>query len=437
MTWLAPWFLAGGVLAALAVVGAHLLARHRPPRATLPTARFVPASKPVSSTRLSPPSDRALLALRALACLLVAAAFARPVLAPRGGSLARVVVLDRSHAVGDHAAAAAAARAELRAGDLLVLFDSAAGAPLEGAAAQGALASLPSTPVAGSLSAGLAAAMRAGAALRTRADSVELVVVSPFAAAEHDAATMRLRDAWPGRVRLVDVAPRSDSLPPATVLLRAAADDPLRATIVLAGLEGDEATANRRLVRARASAGDSAWVRAGTGRVLVEWPADSASAAEWRRERADSMGGVVARGAAVVAPFARTRRPPAGRAVARWADGEPMATETPLGEGCVRRVALDLPASGDLVLRPAMQRLLRALTGPCALPGEDAIALPSRGNEHASIERAGAAASSRALARLVGRDGGDSPLAPWLLAFGALLLVVELFVRDRARQVPA
>ncbi|HYD51551.1 MAG TPA: BatA domain-containing protein [Gemmatimonadaceae bacterium] len=409
MTWLAPSLLLLGLVGALGVVAAHLLARHRPRRAVLPTARFVPSARPVAATRLSRPADRALLALRALAVLLVAAAFARPALLPRAGSVARVVLLDRSSHVADSAAARALATRALREPDRLVAFDT------------------------GSLSAGLAAAMRAGAALRHQADSIELVVVSPATPPEIDAATARLRAAWPGRIRHLRVpAPRGDTTPPRATI-RAAERDVLRATLAVAGLLADDATATRRIARTAPSSGDSAWVRGAAGRVLVVWPAGDAPAG-WRRV-IDTVRAAASRGEVLVAPFARTLVPPDGAVAARWVDGQPMATERPLGAGCIRYVALDLPSAGDLALRPATQRMVLALLAPCLRAGEDAMRVaPTPAPVDWLAGDAGAPlASARALARRAPSRGASSPLVPWLLAGGALLLLVELAVRGRAR----
>ena len=87
-------------------------------------------------------------------------------------------------------------------GDALFAFDSAAhdlrGDPRVLSFRSGTSIGVPSR---GSLSAALAAAMRAASSLRGDADSVELVLISPFAAEEFDAATSAIRAAWPGRIR--------------------------------------------------------------------------------------------------------------------------------------------------------------------------------------------------------------------------------------------
>jgi hypothetical protein len=127
----------------------------------------------------------------------------------------------------------------------------------------------------------------------------------------------------------------------------------------------------------------------------------------------------------VVATLGRRAVGDSGTIVARWADGSAAARERMLGAGCVRTVGVALPASGDLPLRPAFQRVARGLLSPCA--------------SHAPIH----AADSVAIARLtegkplVGagelRDGAQapSPIVPWLLGLALLCALAELAIRDR------
>ena len=362
MSFLAPWFLAGAALAAAGVVALHFLAFQRPRPAVLPTARFLPDRPARAASPARRPRDLLLLALRVLLVLLVGAAFARPVPEPRRRPVARVVALDMSRAVGDAAAARDSARGLLREGDVLVAFDSAARV-VDGAATDTLLRAATSGPAAarGSLSAALVAALRTAPALRERADSVELVLVSPLATEEVDAATASLRALWRGRARLVRVAGVADTAPPAPALaVRAPAADPVLAAAALARPLAD--TARVRVVRGAPSAADTAWARAGG--VVVHWPAAGERPA-WPRARVDTSGAVVTDGGSVVAAFERRWAPPPGRAVAWWADGEPAATETPLGAGCVRRVAVVVPEVGDVALAPSFRRLLDAVAARC------------------------------------------------------------------------
>ncbi len=60
MSFLAPWMMAAGVLAAMGVFALHLLTTRRPPAVMLPTARFVPESEVRAVARASRPTSTAL-----------------------------------------------------------------------------------------------------------------------------------------------------------------------------------------------------------------------------------------------------------------------------------------------------------------------------------------------------------------------------------------
>ena len=103
MTFLAPWALVAGALAAVGLMVLHLVARQRPAAYPLPTARFVPDRRTLVSRMSRRPRDLLLLLIRVLLVLSAAAAFARPVLTPRRNSVLRVLLVDRSAAVADFA----------------------------------------------------------------------------------------------------------------------------------------------------------------------------------------------------------------------------------------------------------------------------------------------------------------------------------------------
>jgi hypothetical protein len=140
-----------------------------------------------------------------------------------------------------------------------------------------------------------------------------------------------------------------------------------------------------------------------------------------------------------VAPFVRRAAldEPAGgggRVVARWADGRPAAVEHADGAGCVRRVAVAVPQTGDAALRAGFRAVLPVLLGPCGgtpdlapLPDAAAAALAGRGPLLAAAplraelappapDRLGAALLGAALAALLGelavrrrrRDAADA-----------------------------
>lgn len=423
MTWIAPWALAIAGAAATVAGLLHLLARDRPPRWLLPTARFVAAGSARATRRARTPRDLPLLALRIAALILAGAAFAGPVFAPAGGTIARVVLLDRSAAAADPAGAVALARARLNAGDRLVLFDTIAtpvAAGQESATLDSLLRSAPAGDRA-SLSAGLVAAMRVAGEAASAADSVALVVVSPLRRVD-DAATLSIRRLWPGRVELVDVRARGspDSLDAldAQPRVRGPSGDALVAAARLAGATpaaGSPAEGRGvLLVRGEATAADSAFARAGG--TLVAWPMRAGSGAP-----ADTVGGFVIGGMVVPFPAVRRDHPPAGRALARWVDGAPAITESALDAGCIRTAAVALPAAGDVTLRAPFQRALRDLLRPCAQ--RTPAAMPD------SVRAALAGAGPLATAAALRGDTTRAPATPWLLGAALALLLLEPLLR--------
>ena len=435
MSFLAPGFLALAAAASVAVIGLHFLARQQPRAAPFPTARFVPDLAARAPSRSTRPADLVLLLLRVLTVLLVGTAFARPVLDVGRRPVARIILVDRSRAVRAGAEVRDSARALLAAGDVMVLFDSTARVTRDGAADSLAAATPSGAP--GSLSAALVAAAREAPEAARSADSLELVVVSPLAREEWDAATADLRHSWRGRARLVRVA-GAEAGPASDVDARAGPGDPLRATLALMGRA--RAGGAVRLVRDRLSAADSAWARG--GQVLVFWPADPA-AAGWSGGSRDTVGAVVAQGAVVVAPFARVASPfagrpsqgvhapgvapdpAAGRVVARWVDGEPAAVERRLGAGCERDVAVPIATEGDLALRTATQRFVAAMSAPCG--GERQWA-PLSDSLTGVLRGGGPLLPARLVPR---REAQLVPASAWLLLAALLGLLAESAVRAR------
>lgn len=420
-------WVAGGV--ALATVALHLLAWRRPPESLLPTARFAPERPVRMVSRAVRPADLALLVLRVALVLLVGFALAGLTVAPRREGTAHVVVVDRSREAGAGSAVANAARRELRAGDALVTFDSVArevASPSVDSLAE------KSSGAPGSVSAALVAATRAARRLERAHDSVEIVIVSPFAAGEIDAATASIRATWRGAVRVVragDVP--NDSVASGRATVRSPAGDPVAAALALAG--DTPGGADVRVTRDAPTAADSAWAVA--GHALVVWP--SATPSGWPARRvADTVFAVTAPGAhgamgwslppaTVVAPLARTVAPPPGRVVARWSDGEPAATELSLGSGCVRAVAVPVPSVGDLALTPAFGRFVRRMVEPCgAVTGGSAVG--------DSVLAATIPAAPPPGADLAARKATVMPrssLTPWLLGLALLAALAELVVR--------
>lgn len=424
MTWLAPGFLVAGVVGALAVVALHLIALQRPQRYPLPTARFVPPAAARAASLTSQPTDLVLLLLRALAILLLGAAFARPVLTPARTAVRQVLIVDRTDANASATELRDSVAAYLQPGDALILLDSVA---VPGTAADvDSLAGAALVHARASLAAGLIAARRTAALLADSTDSARMVVVSPFAreSVVGDASFDLVRAGWPGALLPVRVTGRVDSASLSPIAVPDGDDDPL---VAGARLAGAVAAASVRLWRDQPV--DSAW--ATEGGVALVWP--SSLPQGWsERPVPDTVGALVVAGRAVlVAPLERWWSAPEGiRVVARWVDGEPAAVEQPLGTGCIRTVGVPLPVKGDVTLRPEFATVLRALSAPCG--GARELTPVGEG----TLERiAGNGVPTVSLDPL--RPANErSPLVPWLLALAMSLLLVEWLVRSRPSSIP-
>ena len=421
MTFAVPFFAWAAAGVALATVALHLLAWRRPPESPLPTARFVPERPIRMVSRAVKPTDLGLLALRVLLVLLIGFALAGPVLAPRRDGAARVLVIDRSGSVGSGAEVAARARDAFRAGDAVVVFDSMAREVTSPTA--DSVGTVAASHGAGSLSAPLILANRAARRLARVRDSVSIVIISPFTTNEIDAATASIRQTWPGPVRLVRAgAIPNDTAPPSRVAVRPATGDPVAVALALGSpVAGGNGI---RVVRDAPTAADSAWARAGNA--LVVWPV--VTPGDWpRRATADTAFGVATVGsgpATVVAAFARTAAPPPGGVVARWSDGDVAATETTLGDGCVRSVSVLVPTAGDLAVTSGFRRFVERVAEPCAraraVASDSLLAsvLPSENATDAS-PRDDVAAGNEAQRTLVAR----------LLGLALAAAVAEMFLR--------
>jgi hypothetical protein len=409
MTFLAPWWLGAAALLGGAVVVLHLLARRRPRSFFFPTARFVPDRPATSAALAARPSDLPLLLLRLLLVLLLGAAFAQPVVSSRGRT-SRIVLLDQSRLASPLDSGSAQL---VGAADAIIAFDTSA---RQVPSAEDALRLEP-TGARGSLSAGLVAAIRLASEQARNRDSLFLTIISPFSVEEFDAATLRIREQWNGGISLVPTPPRVPiegripvALPP---------DDPLAAALALMEPDGHLPS---RLVRGNATALDSAWARGGG--TLVIWPRDLA-AAGWPPGPGDTAGGVAVDDQAVVAAFPRDFVPPPGTVTAAWADGRPAATTVPAEKGCIRNVAIAVPAAGDLALRESFLRLTRSLLSPCSgwidparAPAAWLDSLQGSPGPHSSVITAG-------------DKERETPANRWLLLTAVLVFVSEPLLRRR------
>lgn len=427
MTFLAPGFLFASLAVAAAIVALHFIVIRQPRAAILPTARFVPDTRATTAARDRRPSDLLLMLLRVLTALAAGAGLAKPVLTPSRSAQARVILVDVSRSARDSLAVRESVRALWRNQDALVLFDSSA--RLVAGNIGDSMGALRPTDKRGNLSAALIAALRAGSSLRDRADSLELIVVSPFAREELDAATDTIRRLWPGKARLVRVGGYvADSAQFAGKLdIKADANDPLAVTV---GIARSASTA--MAVIDRGSSQDSPT----TGGALIEWPVAGRPSGAVPRSARDTVGGVMAGDAVVVATFERAWMfsPDSLRGaevIARWVDGQPAAIEKPNGAGCTRSVAIPVTPVGDLVIRHDWIRFVASLSGPCA---SVTSLTPADPTEVARLEGKGGLAPREAFQPLT---DAHSPLASWLFALALVAAIGELFVRRRARDTTA
>ena len=420
MTFLAPWAMAIAGLAAAGVVALHLVARQRPAAYQLPTARFIPDQRTLVSRVATRPRGLLLLALRVLLLLFAGAAFARPVRSPTRGTVARIVLLDRSRSVANAADAVARARALSKGSAIttVIAFDTTA-TVLTGDAWD-SLAAAGRSERPGSLTAALVAARRVSASLAQRADSIQLHLLSPLAADEFDDATDLARSAWPGFVHVDRVALRPDSSGGWRLDRPLAESDQLGPA--MASVRSASGARVTRLVRGAPDGSDSAFARAGG--TVVQW--DTAAAP---RLAAD---GLAVGDDVIVATLGRIVLGQTGRVVARWADGTRAAVEQTVGEGCMREVGIMLPAAGDIALHPPFQRMARALLAPCGVATTEVVADSSLMARLAGTGSGAAPASAF-------RIGADqpTPLARWLLAAAIACAIAEMILRARHAPEPA
>jgi hypothetical protein len=446
MTFLAPGFLFASLAVAATIAALHFIVTRQPRSSILPTARFVPDTRATTIAPAKRPSDLLPMLLRVLTVLAAGAALARPVLWPSRRPNARVVLVDVSRSARDSLAIRDSVLTVYRRGDALVIFDSAARVVTGNVG--DSVARLSPGNKRGNLSAALIAALRAGSSLREQADSLELVIVSPFANEELDPATDSIRRLWRGTARIVRAGVEGGgnvaTAAPAKIDISAEADDPLAITV---GLVRVGPGTNAFIDRAPLSGGSGATPPANAaavnaaavtpaGTVLIDWPATNRPRGAVGRSPMDTIGGVVTTDTRVIAPFERRWAFPADSlrgvdVIARWADGEPAAIERPTDSGCVRSVAIPVATVGDLAIRHDFIRFVTAIMRPCARVTAMTPADPA------------------SVARLVGRGGlapreafqspfqsssdTRSTLAPWLIALAIAAAVSELFVRRRAR----
>jgi hypothetical protein len=432
MTFLAPGYLLASLAIAAAIAALHFILVRQPRAGILPTARFIPDSQAKAVAAARRPSDIAVMLLRMLTIIAAGAALAKPVLTPSRRPTARVILADVSRSAKDTAALRDSVRAVYRDGDALVFFDSAARLVVGNIG--DSVSALHAGLTRGNLGAALIAALRSGSTLRDRADSLELVIISPFAREELDAATDSIRKLWPGRARLVAIGGAGPDTATAsgTLEIEAAADDPLAVTVPISRhvVRGNALITRGPRFASAGVARSGADGSAGVGQILIEWPAAGRPPFAVPRARSDTASGVIVGDHGVVAPFARRWSfPPdslrGAEVIGRWYDGEPAAIEKPEGTACVRSVAIPVTPVGDLVIRSDWAHLVAELSRPCAAVTSLVRADPS---DIAPLTGAGGLASRDAFEPVTNTR---STLAPWLFGLAVAAAIAELFLRKR------
>jgi hypothetical protein len=417
VTFLAPGFFIASLAVAAGVIALHFIVTRQPRAGILPTARFVPSLPATATAKHTRPSDLLLMLLRVLLVLAAGAGLARPILKPSRGAEARVILADGSRSTRDRTSLRDSVKSLYRNHDALILFDSTA-------RAVNGPDSMEVSNAKGNLGAAMIAAQRAASALRDRADSIELVIVSPFAAEEFDNATLQIRQLWPGRARLVNIGSGPDSSIVKSLDVKAAADDPIQ---IASGFARRFPDVNALIVR------DGSTPASAANRAIVYWPAAGRPRGAVQRAKADLIGGVGSGSNLVVAPFERKWifNPDSIRGatvVARWINGEPAAVEWNQGSACVRSVAIPVAAKGDLVLRDDFSRLVASLAGEC---GSVAALKPA---DPQLVEGLRGPASLASRGSFPPRGDVRSTIAPWLIALAIALAIAELFVRRRRNE---
>ncbi|MGQ0646933.1 MAG: BatA domain-containing protein [Gemmatimonadaceae bacterium] len=396
-------------IACVAILLLHLLSWRRPRPRPLPTARFLPPAAQPSRFRRIELSDVAVLLLRLGAISSLGVAVAGPAVTWRRAGLARVIVVDRSRAVGSATDVADSVRALTTglAETRLVAFDSTAtvSTPDEW------LASPRTTAARGEPGAGLVAGIREAVDLSRRFARVEIVLISPMVAEEASPALLEIARASTTPVRFVRVAPASATSPPARE--GAALPPPEDAIGAAAWSAWGVVPGHLRLVRGAATSRDSVFAR--SGGTLVVWPIVAGAGGETEALTAGDV--------AVVGPWTRGATVAAGTTMARWNDGADAATQRPLGIGCIREVGVGVPDRGDATLRPAFLHLVRSITVPCVSPD----LRPLTAGELSWLS----SGVSTGTPAFTGADAANVWLQRLLLGLTVLLLGVEWWLRDR------
>jgi hypothetical protein len=368
LTFAAPWIMWLAGIGVLALGALHLLSVRQPPELLLPTARFVPDGTSRAVARRPRPNDLLLLLLRVLVLLAAAAAVAGTRCTASQGHTLQLVAYDAARPARD--------TVRWRAAVTRTLPDRAT---VEWIAVPGL-----SQDPGGAL---VRALQHAGGRVLDDAgiDSVALTVLVPSRLASRRSWDA-WRGQWAGRVQLMatdslDQRHRHTDASVALRLMDQMPDDVVASALRQVDTVGRSATPSREVQLYRQRRPDlsaMSTVSAIREVVLVDWPIDGRPSGWVPRDRSDMVGAVVARGQAVVGPWARVARPGAAllrdsavTPIAWWGDGEVAAVERRLSSAtgapgaCLRSVAMRVPAGTDLLLGSAAEGLRRAVRAPC------------------------------------------------------------------------
>lgn len=289
-------------------------------------------------------------------------------------------------------------------------------------------------------------------------DSVAVHVLAPAQGSTSYDGWTAWRATWPGRVT---VATRSNTRDESAAALTQPLAQPLTQPMVQAGTPATNVEAARIVVQGgppddvvraafalhmplsaieagvrsvfvqRSANSTNTIVTDRDGVIRVDWPTGGVPP-RWIATR-DTAGALVTNGVALIAPWIRTARAPAGqpgtvRVIARWGDGEPAAIERRVGttSRCTREVGVGVPNGSDILLSASARSLMVALAASC---GQPLSMIPSHILADSGGPRSLAAANALRAAYPLRDSVSPRWLPALLLGVAILLLALEMMFR--------
>lgn len=439
-----PAFLLAGALAALAPPILHLIARRPPERAPLPTARFLRADARTRVRVQRRPTDRILMLLRSAFLFLLGASLAGPSWASARAGTLDVVLLDRGAGMGDAWGEAIDAVRALAAGEAdvaVVAFDTAP-ALLPPAALDSLAAAGPADA-----EADYAAAIRglfAATLAHPEADSVRATLVTRPRWGAWSPALARLREEWPGAIRVVTVSGSNDgpaepaeapTLPRAVVVAEDGAGAFAMAALAALGWEvggdADDAAAYLVIAAVPRPAADTLIARARDGATVVAAGVAFPGALE---PTAAPGGRLVLDDGTALDGAVRSARilVDSARVLAAWGDGTPAAVARSVGAGCIVATEAALEA-GRAPLSPAFPAVVARLLAGCAV--RDAPAPDPRPLDAAARSVLEGPGAPGAVHASVAGAPARRPLGRWVLLLALAAALAETWIAYGRRRV--